>query len=291
MRQLFAGQSPARRGLSARRLRPGVRIYALAPALTVFVAFWAIPFVYLVVMGTEPDNSTHLNAYLTVLTRSRYLSSLGTTLLLSAVVSVVAVAISAVVACYLARHAVPGKGVLLALLTFPLAFPGVVVGFLMVMLGGRQGLLAQLSVLLTGERLTFAYSLGGLFLGYLYFSIPRVIMTLYAACEKLDVSLEEAARAMGAGPLQITRDVILPGLAPALIASTALCFATSVGAFGTAFTLGTQLNVLPLTIYGEFTNYANFATAAALSVILGAITWGVLLLARRLAEIPAGGSA
>lgn len=291
MRQLFAGQSPARRGLSARRLRPGVRIYALAPALTVFVAFWAIPFVYLVVMGTEPDNSTHLNAYLTVLTRSRYLSSLGTTLLLSAVVSVVAVAISAVVACYLARHAVPGKGVLLALLTFPLAFPGVVVGFLMVMLGGRQGLLAQLSVLLTGERLTFAYSLGGLFLGYLYFSIPRVIMTLYAACEKMDVSLEEAARAMGAGPLQITRDVILPGLAPALIASTALCFATSVGAFGTAFTLGTQLNVLPLTIYGEFTNYANFATAAALSVILGAITWGVLLLARRLAEIPAGGSA
>lgn len=291
MRQLFAGQSPARRGLSARRLRPGVRIYALAPALTVFVAFWAIPFVYLVVMGTEPDNSTHLNAYLTVLTRSRYLSSLGTTLLLSAVVSVAAVAISAVVACYLARHAVPGKGVLLALLTFPLAFPGVVVGFLMVMLGGRQGLLAQLSVLLTGERLTFAYSLGGLFLGYLYFSIPRVIMTLYAACEKLDVSLEEAARAMGAGPLQITRDVILPGLAPALIASTALCFATSVGAFGTAFTLGTQLNVLPLTIYGEFTNYANFATAAALSVILGAITWGVLLLARRLAEIPAGGSA
>lgn len=291
MRQLFAGQSPARWGLSTRMLRPGVRIYALAPALTIFVAFWAIPFVYLVVMGTEPDNSTHLNAYLTVLTRSRYLSSLGTTLLLSAVVSVVAVAISAVVACYLARHAVPGKGVLLALLTFPLAFPGVVVGFLMVMLGGRQGLLAQLSVLLTGERFTFAYSLGGLFLGYLYFSIPRVIMTLYAACEKLDVSLEEAARAMGAGPLQITRDVILPGLAPALIASTALCFATSVGAFGTAFTLGTQLNVLPLTIYGEFTNYANFATAAALSVILGAITWGVLLLARRLAEIPAGGSA
>lgn len=291
MRPLFAGQLSERRGLSASRWRPGVRVCALAPALTVFVAFWAIPFVYLVVMGAEPDNSTHLSAYLTVVTQSRYLSSLGTTLLLSALVSLVAVAISAVVACYLARHAVPGKGILLALLTFPLAFPGVVVGFLMVMLGGRQGLLAQLSVLLTGERLTFAYSLGGLFLGYLYFSIPRVIMTLYAACEKLDISLEEAARAMGAGPLQITRDVIIPGLAPALIASTALCFATSVGAFGTAFTLGTQLNVLPLTIYGEFTNYANFATAAALSVMLGVITWGVLLLARRLAEIPTGGAA
>ncbi len=287
----FTGKHPVRRVLSAGGRRPGLQIYALAPALTVFVAFWAIPFVYLVILGSEPDNSSHLSAWFTVVSQPRYLSSLVTTLLLSAGVSLAAVAISAVVACFLARHAVPGKGLLLALLTFPLAFPGVVVGFLMVMLGGRQGLLANISFLLTGERLTFAYSLTGLFLGYLYFSIPRVIMTLYAACEKLDISLEEAARSMGAGPLQITRDVILPGLAPALIASMALCFATSVGAFGTAFTLGTQLNVLPLTIYGEFTNYANFATAAALSVILGAITWGVLLLARSLAEKPSGGAA
>jgi putative spermidine/putrescine transport system permease protein len=39
------------------------------------------------------------------------------------------------------------------------------------------------------------------------------------------------------------------------------------GAFGTAFTLGTQLNVTPVAIYNVFTNYANFSVAAALSVI------------------------
>lgn len=268
-------------GRPARRLPRAVG-FALAPVLTVFCAFWLIPFGYLVVLGSTPDNSTGLNAYWTVLTHPTYLQSLGITLLLSASVALAAVAIATVVACFLARQSFPGKGLLLALLTFPLAFPGVVVGFLIIMLGGRQGLFAQLGAATVGERWSFAYSLSGLFLGYLYFSIPRVIMTLMAACEKLDRSLEEAARSLGAGNGRIVRDVILPGLAPALLSSLALCFATSMGAFGTAFTLGTDLNVLPLSIYGEFTNYANFATAAALSVLLGLVTWAALLLARRL---------
>jgi putative spermidine/putrescine transport system permease protein len=55
------------------------------------------------------------------------------------------------------------------------------------------------------------------------------------------------------------------------------------GAFGTAFTLATQIDVLPLTIYNEFTNYANFPMAASLSIILGLITWAALAGARSLA--------
>lgn len=250
------------------------------PALLFFAAFWLLPFATLIAMGTQPDNSSHSNAYWTVITRPQYLESLGITVLLSLLVSLAAVAISALVGCFLARHQFRGKSLLLAILTFPLAFPGVVVGFLVVMLAGRQGLLAQLGMAVAGERWMFAYSLSGLFIGYLYFSIPRVVMTLVAACEKLDTTLEEAARSLGASQWRVICDVILPGLSPALLSSGALCFATSMGAFGTAFTLGTDLNVLPLTIYGEFTNYANFATAAALSVIMGGVAWLALIAAR-----------
>ncbi len=76
--------------------------------------------------------------------------------------------------------------------------------------------------------------------------------------------------------------MIVPGLTPALVSCGAICFATSMGAFGTAFTLGTRLDVTPVAIYNVFTNYANFTVAAALSVILGLVTWAVLLLARRM---------
>ena len=73
----------------------------------------------------------------------------------------------------------------------------------------------------------------------------------------------------------------LPALTPALVSTGAICFATSMGAFGTAFTLATDINVLPITIYTEFTLSANIAAASMLSVVLGAITWVMLLIARR----------
>lgn len=255
----------------------------LLPALLFFAAFWLLPFARLLQIGMTEDRTTHHSGYWTVISQPQYLQSLLNTVLLSAAVTLVTLLIAAVVGCFLARQRFTGRGTLLALLTFPLAFPGVVVGFLMVMLAGRQGVLAQLSLSLFHERWVLAYSLSGLFISYLYFSLPRAIVTLVAASEKLDRSLEEAARSLGASQWRIIIDVIIPGLKPALLSCGALCFATSMGAFGTAFTLGTELAVLPLTIYGEFTNYANFATAAALSVVMGAVAWLALMLANGLA--------
>jgi len=158
-----------------------------------------------------------------------------------------------------------------------------VVGFMVILLAGRQGLIGEVTTRLFDEKLVFAYGMAGLFMGYLYFSIPRVILTIMASVEKLDPALEEAARSLGASTWQVTRDVVLPALGPAIISSGAICFATAMGAFGTAFTLATQINVLPLTIYNEFTNYANFSMAASLSIVLGLITWAALAAARSLA--------
>jgi len=82
---------------------------------------------------------------------------------------------------------------------------------------------------------------------------------------------------------------VVPALTPALISSGAICFATSIGAFGTAFTLATNIDVLPMAIYNEFTSYANFAMAASLSIVLGIITWIALALAPSLSgnSVPA----
>ena len=72
----------------------------------------------------------------------------------------------------------------------------------------------------------------------------------------------------------------LPALGPAFVASGAIAFATAMGAFGTAFTLATNIDVLPMLIYTEFTLSANIAISAALSVGLGLVAWAVLALAR-----------
>ncbi|EKE78967.1 MULTISPECIES: ABC transporter permease [Oceanibaculum] len=250
----------------------------LAPALLVFCAFFLLPIGRLALAaGTGPDG---LSAYAAILTNPRYRESLIATVLLSAGVTLATLVLCAVCGLFLERNRFPGRAVLIGIMTLPLSFPGVVVGFLVIMLAGRQGLIGDLTQALSGSKLVFAYSMAGLFLGYLYFSIPRVILTVMASAGKLDRRLEEAARSLGASTFAVTRDVILPGLLPALLSSGAICFATSMGAFGTAFTLATNIDVLPMVIYTEFTLHANIAMAAALSLILGLITWAVLALAR-----------
>ncbi len=219
-------------------------------------------------------------AYIAVLTESRYRDSLLATLALAAVTTFATLILGTIAAQFLAGRYFPGRSVLVAFLTFPLAFPGVVIGFMVILIGGRLGLVGSATQALTGEKVVFAYSIVGLFVGYLYFSIPRVVLTLIAATEKLDPALIEAARSLGAGPVTIQRDVVLPALAPALFAAGALCFATAMGAFGTAFTLATRIDVLPMVIYTEFTLATNASMAAALSLALGAVTWIALALAR-----------
>jgi putative spermidine/putrescine transport system permease protein len=63
------------------------------------------------------------------------------------------------------------------------------------------------------------------------------------------------------------------------------------GAFGTAFTLATNIDVIPMVIYTEFTLSANIAMASALSIVLGIVTWALLLIARSLSgtTVAAGG--
>src|SRR6266850_52610 len=239
----------------------------LLPLAVVTTAFFLLPMARLVVTGAEGPQG--LAGYLAILIEPRYRATLIATL-----------AIATVAGMFLQRHRFPGRAVLIAMLTFPLAFPGVVVGFLIILLAGRQGLIGDFSNRLLGEKLVFAYSIYGLFLGYLYFSIPRVILTIMAAVQKLDVGLEEAARSLGASPWAVQRDVVLPALGPAFVPSGAIAFATAMGAFGTAFTLATNIDVLPMLIYTEFTLAANFATSAALSVGLGIIAWAILALAR-----------
>ena len=260
-------------------------LLCLTPLLIFSIVFLALPLMRLFLASGESDIGWSI--YLEILRKPRYINTLILTVLVSLATTIAALAVSTTAGMFLSRNQFKGRGILLSIMTLPLAFPGVVIGFLIILLGGRQGLINQLPPV----HVVFAYSVIGLFLGYLYFSIPRVLLTVMAAAEKLDSSLEEAARTMGASPYRVVVDVILPGLMPSLIAAGAIAFATAMGAFGTAFTLATDIDVIPMVIYTEFTLSANIAMAAALSIVLGIVTWILLLIARSLSgsTVAAGG--
>lgn len=258
----------------------------IAPAFAFFCAFWLLPIVQL--FGLPANKG--LETYIAVLTNSRYLQSLINTLGLSLGVTLATLLLGGLVGITLAKSQFTGKSLLLSLLTLPLSFPGVIIGFFIILLGGRQGLIADLTDWLGLGRTTFAYGFTGLFLGYLYFSLPRTIATYTAAASAMDNHLEEAARSLGASRLQVAKDVWLPELEQTTLACGAIVFATAMGAFGTAFTLASKYEVLPITIYNEFTNYANFAIAASLSIVLGILTWLSLFLTHRAVSPVAAGA-
>lgn len=262
---------------------PAKRMWQLLifPAIATSVAFFLLPVSKLFLLSVKDGWLTH---YQRILLESQYWQSLLNTLLLSAGVTVITLILSMISGLFLVQHRFWGRSWLIAMLTFPLAFPGVVIGFFVIMLSGRQGLTAELGLWLTDERWVLAYSLTGLFIGYVYFSIPRVIVTVMASAEKVDPCLVEAAQSLHASKWQVFRDVTLPTLMPGLIASGSICFATAMGAFGTAFTLAAKIDVLPMSIYTEFTLSANFGMAAALSIILGVVTWACLALANAYQE-------
>jgi putative spermidine/putrescine transport system permease protein len=246
------------------------------------MAFWLLPMLRFVALPASKGWTT----YVAVLTEPRYFASLMQTAALSLAVTAISLLLAAAVGLCLGRQRFAGRRLLLSLLTLPLSFPGVIVGFFVILIGGRQGPFATVTDALLGTRITFAYGLLGLFLAYVYFSLPRAIATFTAAAEGLDAQLEEAARSLGATRWQLARDVWLPALMPTAMAVGAILFATAMGAFGTAFTLASRYEVLPITIYNEFTNYANFALAASLSISLGIVTWLVLFVARRFGANP-----
>jgi putative spermidine/putrescine transport system permease protein len=119
-----------------------VLAFCAAPAVAFFAAFWLLPVAQLLALPSKKGWDT----YFAVMTNSRYLQSLVNTVSLSLVVTLLTLTLGAMVGIVLARQAFKGRQLLLSLLTLPLSFPGVIIGFFIILLGGRQGLVGQVLV-------------------------------------------------------------------------------------------------------------------------------------------------
>lgn len=209
-----------------------------------------------------------------VLAAGRYRTALVSSIALSSAAAVVSVALSVGPAWILARERFRGRDLLRTAIALPLTFSGVLVGFLMVVLLGRTGAVPRLLEALTGREVFSgaAYTIGGLFAAYLYFEVPRAVMTLEAAFRRFPRELDAAARTLGAGALERLLRIGLPIAAPALRSTLAVTFSASMGSFGVALILSRRFTVAPLEVYTEMTGFSNDEVAGALCLALALST-------------------
>lgn len=111
----------------------------IAPAVAVFLAFFILPVSLLVPQSLSGPEGAGL--YLQIITNPHYWNSLVATVLLSLAVTLVALAVGGLSGIFLERHRFRGRDLVVSMLTLPLSFPGVVVGFMIIMLAGRQGII------------------------------------------------------------------------------------------------------------------------------------------------------
>lgn len=119
---------------------------------------------------------------------------------------------------------------------------------------------------------SFAPSLTMIVVGHTIVVVPFVLLVVVARLRTYEVELEQAARDLGAGPVQVLRRVTLPLIAPAIIGATLLAFAFSFDEILiTSFTSGTQTTV-PLYVLGRLRRVVD-PGANAVAVILLFIPW------------------
>jgi ABC-type uncharacterized transport system permease subunit len=258
----------------------------LLPVAIVLIVFLAWPFALVLWESFFVGGQLSLANYLSLFIRRLYRESLFTSFILSVSTAVLGTIIGIPVsyAIYRSRRM---KDFFMALTSVPLTFSGLVVGFAFIVLLGTSGFITLLLKRFTGidplEFSAFLFTWRGLVVAYLYFLIPRMILTMVVAWSNADWSLVEAASSLGAGRFLILFRVILPMLGPAILSGSSLLFAVSMGAFGTAFALtGTAVKILPMVIYTQVSDMSSdIAQADALAIVLTVATTFVIMIYER----------
>jgi len=99
--------------------------------------------------------------------------------------------------------------------------------------------------------------------------VPLMILSVWAALQKLDPQIENAALSLGASPLAVWRRVVLPQIVPGILSGAVVVFALAASAFATpAIIGGRRLKVAATLAYDEFLNTLNWPLGAAVATLL-----------------------
>jgi molybdate transport system permease protein len=173
----------------------------------------------------------------------------------------------------------PGHNLLETLVTLPTVFPPVVAGVALLLTFGRFGLIGHY---LTPLGLTIPFTTPAVILAQMFVSSPFFINTAKAGLEQLDRRYEQAAYTLRASPLYAFRRVVLPLIRPALLTGIGLAWARALGELGATITFAGNFpgvtQTMPIAVY--IAAESDLDTAVALSVVLLAVSFGLLLALR-----------
>ncbi|MBD1559060.1 molybdate ABC transporter permease subunit [Vibrio sp. S9_S30] len=176
---------------------------------------------------------------------------------------------SITIAWVLARKSFRGKNAFDACIHLPLVLPPVVIGYLLLVVMGRQGMIGKW--LLDTFGIVFSFDWKGAVLASAVVSLPLMVRAIRLSIESIDTKLEQVARSLGAPPLRVFFTITLPLALPGIITGALLAFARSLGEFGATISFVSSIpgetQTLPLAMYSYIETPGAEFEAARLCVI------------------------
>jgi thiamine transport system permease protein len=246
--------------------RSGTAALFIVP--TLFLGyFFLYPVIAITVRGLTPGGVFNAGVILDVLSDPT-LQGVAAFTLYQAVLSTFLTVIAGLPAAWVfARFDFPGKSLLRAATLVPFVLPTLVVGTAFLALMGPKG---AIGVDLTG-------TLWIILIAHVFYNYAIIVRGVGTYWERIDPSIEDAARTLGASKLQVFRTVTLPLLRPAIASTSALVFLFSFTSFGVVLLLGDiNHSTIEVEIWRQTTAYLRLDVASTLAV-LQLIGVGVIL--------------
>ena len=224
-------------------------------------------------------------------TLANYRELLSQRIVIEAIISSLGLSVGTVLLCAIVgvplaflfeRFTFPGRRLFAALAALPLVLPPLVGTVAFIFLFGETGILAHGIQNLFGLE-SSPWRLRGwpaLLLFHTYTMYPFFYVLTGAGLRRIDASLAEAARSLGASNFAVLSRVLLPQLTPSLLAAALLTFMTSMASFSAPLFFGGDVRVLTLEIYTA-RQRGEFAIAVTETVILAVISLAALVLFQR----------
>lgn len=227
-------------------------------------------------------NELTLGNYLR-LAAPEYLNVLLKSLRLAALTTVICIVIGYPFGYLMARLNPRARSIVMLLIIVPFWTNALIriYGWRILLMGNGPLNTLLLSAGLISKPLKLLYTDGAVLLGMVYALIPFMILPTFSTVEKLDYSVVEAARDLGASPLRAFFTVTVPLTLAGLMAGCVLVFIPSMGLFFLNDLLGGSKTVLAGGLIQQLINSRDLPMAAALSVLLLSVTGAVIAVYRK----------
>ena len=186
---------------------------------------------------------------------------------------------------WMSRRRFAGQHVADAFLMLPMVLPPTVLGYYLIVLIGRNGVLGQYLDRWFGINLMFTWQ--GAVIAASVVSLPLIYKAARAAFEEVDGRFAHAARTLGAGEFEVFWRIALPLAIRGIAAGLMMAFARAMGEFGATLMIAGNLpgktQTLSIAVY-EAVQAGNDAQALWLTLVISLVCMTVLVISGRLLQ-------